>query len=441
MLYEAIFKLIYRKANSLDKLNELLNNEKLTQEEIKILQIQKINNLIQHAYSNCNYYADLFDKKGIKPKISSFKDFQNLPILTKTNLKENLSGLKARNYSDRDLLKMGTGGSTGIPTHFYQDKRFLEYVHAHKVRNLLWTGWQPGEWDFRLWGSAFDVKKSKKIKSQLLYLLLRWKVYPAFEISESLILKFVEDIKKYKPSVIQGYTMPLVIVAKYLSEHKISFGYIPRAVINCAETLYDPAREVIERGFRTKVFNRYGGRELGDISHECNFGNMHINQDLVYVEIVDDQGNLVDDGQMGHILLTGLENYGMPFIRYKVEDMGVFKRGEESCRCGLNSKIIDRVLGRSQDIIKLSRGKYLAGEFFPHLFKDFDVEKFQVIQEEIDLITIKFVKGPNISDADIRYLKNKIDKYVQEAKVVFEFVEDIPTSPSGKFRFTISNIK
>lgn len=438
--YIFIFKKYYTGKEAWNKLQELLKNEKKPRQAVINLQEDKLKKIVRYAYKNCSYYRELFDKNNIDPEKITLNNFHNIPILYKKDLKERLEELKSSAFKHGELTKTGTGGSTGVPTHFYLDKNFLKYVSALKVRNLFWTGWKIGDWDFRLWGSAFDVKPQEQIKEQAILKLKRMKVYPAFEMSQKLIKKFVEDIKRYRPAIIQGYNMPLVIVAKYILENEITFGYKPKGIINCAETLFEPQRKIMEEAYGCKVFNRYGGRELSDICHECQYGNMHINDDLTYVEIVDDDGNIVEPGKQGYIILTGLENFGMPFIRYKVEDMGILNEEGKRCQCGRSLRIMKSVIGRSQDILRLKNNKYLAGEFFPHLFKDFDIQKFQVIQEKNDEFVIKIVRGKNLNEENLRYLENKIKAYTENANIIFEFVEDIENSASGKFRFTISKL-
>jgi phenylacetate-CoA ligase len=438
--YKFIFKKYYTGNDAWKKLQELLDNESKSRQEIERLQEEKIKKLIKYAYKNCSYYKEKFDAKKIIPENITLENFNQLPILQKKDIKERLLDLKSSVIDEKNLTKTGTGGSTGVPTHFYLDRNFLSYVWALKVRNLMWTGWKIGEWDFRLWGSAFDVRPADIVREKIALHIKRIKVYPAFEISQKLIKKFISDIIRHRPTIIQGYNMPLVVVAKYILKHKITLGYKPRGVINCAETLFDPQRRLMEEAYGCKVFNRYGGRELSDVCHECQHGNMHINDDLVYVEIVDDNGNLVEPGKLGHILLTGLENFGMPFIRYKVEDMGILDDKNKQCPCGRPLRIMRSVIGRSQDILRLKDGKYLAGEFFPHLFKDFNIKKFQVIQEKVDEFRIKVVKDTGLSQEDILYLENKIKEYTENSSVIFDFVEDIENSASGKFRFTISKI-
>ena len=99
------------------------------------------------------------------------------------------------------------------------------------------------------------------------------------------------------------------------------------------------------------------------------------------------------------------------------------------------------VEGRVQDLITLAGGRFLPGEFFPHLFKDFDVVQFQVEQDRLDHLTIRIVRGAALSDQHLDYLLAKIRDYTKGAvQLDVEFCQRIPTTVSGKFRYTVSHV-
>lgn len=431
------FKL-YRQPFLKKCIEELEHNQWLSQNEIRQIQWNKLKIILEHAYKNVPYYRQLFKRHNILPEhIEDETDFRKIPILTKKDIRDNLEDLIARNFHKSEMVKSASGGSTGEPVSFYHDYHYSLYRMALKFRNLRWTGWEIGEPRIKLWGSSFDIDLAFRVKSQIFNWLDNWTVLPAFRMSKANMLRFIKRIKHIEPKIILGYTMPLITLAKHvISSGEDLRGLRIKGIINAAETLYNHQRELLRNTFDCKVFNKYGGRELSDIAHECQNGSLHINADWVYVEFVSDEGRPVRNGEMGNVILTGLYNFGMPFIRYKVEDLAI-PSGKE-CTCGRGLPIMEKIVGREQDMIVLKDGNYLPGEFFPHLFKDFDIEKFQVVQETVDLLNISIVKGKNFHSQDLEYLKRKIREYTKNIEIKFSFVEEIEISPSGKHRFTIS---
>jgi phenylacetate-CoA ligase len=211
-------------------------------------------------------------------------------------------------------------------------------------------------------------------------------------------------------------------------------------VVCSAETLLPKHRQLLEKTFNAHIINRNGTRELSTIAHECLFGTLHINEDWVYVEITDDRGRQVPNGQSGQVVLTGLYNDGMPFIRYAIQDIGSYTLKDEPCPCGCKFRALEQVEGRIQDLIVLPEGGYITGLFFPHLFKDYDVRQFQVLQPSLERLEIYLVPGKDFSSEDLESLRQTIARYTPGIQSSFQLVDEIPLTDSGKFRTTISHV-
>ncbi|MEK7215059.1 MAG: phenylacetate--CoA ligase family protein, partial [Chloroflexota bacterium] len=235
----------------------------------------------------------------------------------------------------------------------------------------------------------------------------------------------------------EAYVTPMYHFARFLDARGIA-GIEPRGIICSAEMLFDHQRDLIQRVFGCKVFNRYGGREAGDVAHECPAGTMHLNTENYYVEFLRD-GIPVEPGQPGEIVVTPLDLFGMPLLRYRVEDIGSPATG--SCVCGRGLSGMAMVEGRVQDLITLPGGRSMPGEFFPHLFKDFPVRQFQVEQDRPDHAVLRLVRGEGFTENHLAYLLGKTREYTAGTlDVTVEFCESIPLTPTGKFRYTISHV-
>lgn len=417
-------------------------NEQKSIPEIRELQGNLLANLLYHSARRVPYYRQLFSELGLTPaELAAPDSLSRLPLLTKSIVKADPTALVADNLSPKQLIRSGTGGSTGMPVPFYRDSLYMRRSAALKWRNLMWTGWAMGEPRARIWGSAFDVRLSSHLIDRTIKWLDNQVTFPAFAMTEASMTDWHHQVRAMRPVIVEGYTNPLVAFTRYVREQGWRLDDLGvKGVINAAETLYEPQRRFLEESYGCHVFNRYGGRELSDIAHECRCGTLHLCDDWVVAEVVDADGNPLPPGVTGQIVLTGLHNFAMPFIRYAVEDVGALLPADHACPCGLPFRGLARVEGRIQDLIVLPQGGYVAGEIFPHLFKDFDVRRFQVVQEEVASVSVDLIAGPQLSTANQQYLVEKLQAYLPGVTVSLHLVDDIPATASGKFRFTVSKV-
>ena len=140
------------------------------------------------------------------------------------------------------------------------------------------------------------------------------------------------------------------------------------SVISSAQMLPQHSRELIENNLNCKVYDKYGSREFSGIAYECNkhFGH-HVVAENYIVEILKDK-EPAKENEVGEIVITDLNNYCMPLIRYRIGDLAK-SLGTKTCDCGRGLPLIGDIQGRVQSIIVGANGKYLPGTYFSHLFK------------------------------------------------------------------------
>jgi phenylacetate-CoA ligase len=192
--------------------------------------------------------------------------------------------------------------------------------------------------------------------------------------------------------------------------------------------------------FQCDVLDGYGACDGGTAAFECReHTGYHMFVERMVMEFVDDDGNHVAEGENGSIVATDLFNYAMPFIRYDTGDMGVYST--EECSCGRKLPLMKKILGRTTDILRFKTGAVLSGPSLTLIFKDFDIKQYQIVQEKDDLLLVKLIKGNNFDDNDTERLHKILRNYAGKAvEVRFEFVQSIPTTKSGKWKFIISHV-
>ena len=218
----------------------------------------------------------------------------------------------------------------------------------------------------------------------------RFRGLNAFRMTESDLLRFCAMLEKWKPPYLTGYASALYRFAQFAGS--AGYGHLRfRAIRSSAEMLYPHYRSLIQGVFKSPVFNFYGSREVNNLAAECPENRcLHLISSWRYVEITDEAGRTVPDGETGYITVTDCGNQAMPFIRYRNEDMGAMCR--VPCGCGRPTPVLESLLGRSSDLIRTRSGKLIHGEFFTHLFygRD-DIELFQVQQCSKEKLIVRYV--------------------------------------------------
>jgi phenylacetate-CoA ligase len=399
---------------------------------IKEYQWWRLQRLLRHAYESSPYYGERMRAQGIHPcDIRTPADFARLPIMNKSELSQHLEEMVALGLPKDRLVMASSGGSTGAPVHLYHDREFIARCQAAKLRNFKWAGWQPGDAWARIWGSSFDLAPHERWLQRLTDRAMRARFLPAFDLSEERMAKFARELRRFRPDVIEAYATPMYAFAKFCLTRGFD-GIRPRGIICSAEALQDHQRAAIEEAFNCRVFNRYGSRETGDVSQECELGTMHINSEHVYAEVVRDD-RPAEPGETGEIIVTLLDLYSAPLLRYRIEDAGAISN--RTCECGRGLPAMSSVEGRVQGLITLPCGTLISAVFFPHLFKDFDILEYQVVQESMEVIDIKIVAGATLSERDRKSLVRTITEHTKgEVRVGLTLVERIERSPSGKLQ-------
>lgn len=431
-------------------LQSLRNVEKLSASQVEELQDQLIKALLLHAYENVPYYRRIIDQQGGLAMIEKERAkgaLAALPLLTKTLIRENWEDLKSRDLPSRKWYYNTSGGSTGEPVKLIQDWTFHQQAQAVKELYDLWTGYRAGMPKVILWGSERDLLLGKETWKVRFGRWLRNEYWlNAFRMGPAEMRKYVEIINTARPVQILAYVEAIYELAKFIEREGLKV-WSPRAIMTSAGTLYGYMREVIERVFQAPVYNRYGSREVGDIACECEaHQGLHVCPLTHYVEILREDGTSTPPGEIGEVVVTSLINYAMPLIRYRIGDMAAWT--DHNCSCGRRWPLLKEVTGRTADTFISSSGRRVHGEYFTHLvyFRDW-VKKFQFVQESperIRLLVVPAVAKDKLEEIVVRE-KADIETKIQvamgpECKLEIEVVDDIPPSPSGKYRYTISKV-
>lgn len=439
-MYGIVYKSLFlKKGGTLSLLRELEKNQWLPEERLKELQWQKLKRLLRHSYSNVPFYRKRFENSGISPdNIKKPEDFNKIPFLTRQDICDNLYSLVAENLGNKKIQVNKSGGSTGEPIKFFHTRQDCEWQKAGLMRTYRWAGYDYGKKITVIWG--FPIIKNRltyKIKSIFYDFAIRRQKINTFCLSNKTLERFVWQINRFMPEFIETCPAPLYEIARFISEKNLKAPR-PRTIISCGETLSDYQRELIEKIFDCRVFDRYSCSEVMVIGAECDrHEGLHLNMDNLYVECLKGDKPALP-GETGEIVLTDLNNITMPFIRYKIGDFGVLSA--QRCACGRSLPLLEKVEGRVMDMLVTHEGDLVQPPISGISPGRFDwIRQYQIVQEEKGKISFSIIKNRDFLDEEGKSFLAYVNRQTNgKLDIGFEIVDNIPLAKSGKFKIVVS---
>jgi len=405
-----------------------------TRAQLLDLQNKKLRAMILHAYNNVPFYRRLFKQYNIRPEdIQEKKDLLKLPVLTKEDIKKNISDMLAKNIPSSRIMSAYSSGSTGSPLKYYLDKGSYSAGWAQTFRCWSWAGFGIGDPYVKI-----GLEERNSVRKNFQDFVMNTQYIGFSNIHRTNIRDILTKIRSFHPKIIRSNTDFIYPVAKMMEQEDLY--YSGATVTTTASILFPHYRNLVEKQFNCRIMDAYGG-EGTPVSFQCEKReHYHIAEEDVIVEFMK-EGDYVDEEEQGKIVITNLNNYAMPLIHYDLNDVGQFLEG--TCSCGRNLSLMKSIEGRDNDIVKTPSGELVPVHFFSYLFRDMNsVDQFQVIQERLDRIILKIVKNTQFSESDAAFITDKVrNKTGGQIAVDFQYVDDIPVSGrSGKRRYVISSI-
>lgn len=405
--------------------------------ELDELRLNRLRTLLAKAGQHVPYYRDCFARLGFDAyTITSLTDLQKLPFLTKAILRA--EGDRMKSDGARDLARFNTGGSSGEPLIFFIGKERVSHDVAAKWRATRWWGVDIGDPEIVVWGSPIELGTQDRVRA-IRDKIMRTELLPAFEMSESRLDDFVEQIRTTRPKMLFGYPSAISLIARHAKKRGVMLDQLGiKVVFVTSERLYDHQRATISEAFGCKVANGYGGRDAGFIAHECPAGGMHITAEDIIVEIVDDQGKVQPAGVSGEIVVTHLATSDFPFIRYRTGDIGVL--GTEQCNCGRGLPLLKEIQGRSTDFVIAADGTVMHGLSLIYILRDLPgVRSFKVIQDSRQQTRVLLVTDASFQTPIEQIITGFKQRLGSSVDVQVDIVDAIPAEKSGKFRYIVSH--
>lgn len=408
----------------------MLESQHLPHTALRQLQLQKVQKLAQSAHQKFPFWQGRFQTSGFLPQsLQSLEDLQRWPLLQKEDLPRILGDGQ---LATEGLLPQRSGGSTGKPVTIYVTPQHLYWVQACVLRFYHWMGYKLGQRRAKLFAAPTrtgipELTFRNKLRNRLGNLLF----LDVLNLTPQRIEEIELQLNAFQPRMIMGYASRMDLFASHLLNHGRTLKLDDVLIMNAAETAPPDLRERVARAFNGRFFDHYGTREVGQIADEIVPGQgLLVHMECMLVEIVHPDGSWVKPGEEGEIVVTQLENYGMPILRYRVGDRAV--RVDETGVGGTGLQIIPAVLSRVDDVIMLPSGVPAPQFAIRHVIKDFPVSEFQVIQYQPTATRVLVVLHSVQDQSCLPQMRHALQNLLVGMDVDIKVVNDIPPAPSGK---------
>ncbi|MBF2707243.1 phenylacetate--CoA ligase family protein [Flavobacterium soyangense] len=409
----------------------------LPQEEFEVFLENKKLEIVDYHLKNNSSYQKFVGK-------SSFQNWNELPIMTKKDFQEPLIDRLSKGYSPKTVYVNKTSGSSGDPFIFAKDKYCHALTWASNIYRFGWFGIDfNSSFQARFYGIPLDFIGNKKERFKD-FLSNRFR-FSIFDLSDTVLEGFLNEFKTRKFDYINGYTSSIVLFAKFLQQRSIILKDICPTLKVCvvtSEMLFVEDKILLEKQFGFPVVNEYGASELDLIAFQNPEGEWQVNSETLFVEILDEDNNVLPYGKEGRIVVTSLYNKAHPFIRYDIGDIGILDEKSTS-----KKPVLQQLMGRTNDIAILPSGKKSPGLTFYYVTKsiiedDGNVKEFIVKQTKIDTFDIEYVSKTELNLEQIRKIEAAIALYLEKG-LFFTFIrkEKLERSKSGKLKQFVSLIK
>ncbi len=450
----------------LSRYDELCQTEWYPQDKIRDIQLQKLKRLIKYAHDNVPFYTQRFRDIGLEPEdITTLDDIKKIPPLSRQDVIDNrctmvnsslstsvsFADKSQRNpgepipfapFHHHKLVRNTSSGSTGAPTVFYEDGSQTALNWMHELRLKSWFGIKPGAREARMVRLSTDYLPGSRIL-RLRNRLWNQLILPGVNLTDDHYKVCVDRLEVFRPKVLWGFTSAVAGLADFIRRNGIDpFPWGIKLVIGWAAPVYEHERTLLEEVFACPVSNIYGARETGHIAGQCPHGSYHINQEHLLAERYELTGRDVDQEE-GEILVTTLDISPMPFIRYRMGDIG--KIEASACGCGRSLQVLKDLLGRTGEIFRTRDGHMISPNFWCRTFMNVKlsdaIKRFQVIYVSDNAMKIKIVKNKNYGEATESILREHLKKnFPQDMVFTFEYVPEINPQLSGKYQMVVNEI-
>ena len=390
---------------------------------------------VRRAEGETNYYRELFRRVGFDPRADvSFAEFARLPVLEREDVRRAHRALVSTAVAADQFRRDATGGTSGEPTVVWlgpEEQGWRESALEYFMGRI---GAPTGVPTGFLWGHHLDpvTRSSRRERYHDFEANVRW--FDCFRMSPATLEFYHQEFERWRPACIIAYASALASLAEHAAERGHRPHYPARGFVTGAEKLLPSQREIVERVFRRPVHERYGSRDAGLMGFQVN-PSRTLDYEIDWASILVEPET---EARESAILITKLRADGMPMLRYRVGDVGVFPEGS---RAGHPAFALHEVVGRDLDRLWMPDGRWIHGAQIPHLMKDQPVREFMLTQRADYSVEVQVVAKRGFGEDARENILNMMTANLPGLSVSVVSVEEIPRTKANKLRPVVSEIR
>ncbi len=411
------------------------HSERWTDSRIRRYQLHRLRQVLQLAGETTPFYQEMFRQVRFDPRsLADPDELRRLPTIDRQTIRRHLPRMCTINPRSDGVDMVSTGGTSGMPLHFYinSDRSSVEYA-------FLVASWRRA--GYRL-GMPLAVLRGHVVRPDADGLhheyepILRHHYYSSFHLSDENIGRYLDHIAGLGPCFLHVYPSSVLALARHILRCGRSAPDNIRGIIAESEIVYPDQRRMVEEVFGCRYFSCYGHTEKLVLAAECEHtGDYHVWPTYGYFELLDGAGRTVaTPGQRGEIVATGFINQVVPFVRYRSGDTAEYV-ADRCPRCGRYGPILRDIRGhRTQEVLIAADGSAIAwtalnmhDETFLH------VRRFQFVQDTPGRARLRLVPAGGFREEDIHRIRRNLQRKLDgRLDLDMEICDSIGVSPQGK---------
>jgi|GEM_PF-277131 len=413
----------------------------------------KLLKVVKHAYSTVPFYRNLLYDKDLS--VATISDFNMFPLVDKRMIVNSDVEMLSDTYRDfvtqMNLTIRRTSGSSGHYLKIYWDM----YDNTRSLlglwyRRKIFFNINPIDKFCYFYTTDYLHNKFIEVQNETVSFDNRSIGFSKRNMECDRISEIYIKMLRFKPIWLMMQPSIALLFNNVIKKNKLPKIESLKYIELTGEYLLETVRNEIEATFNCVVSNQYGCNEANSIASDCRNKKMHVHSSNVFVEILKN-GQAVQMGEEGDIYITTLENYAMPFIRYKIGEKGIL-HSSEFCNCECKDMILELKNGRECAPVVTETNEQIPSYVFIRPIEYINekigniIKQFQIIQHNINKFTVKLVIKPSyfnwkntIKEIFIKELK---EKALSNAIWEFIYIDSLlPDDKTGKLAYFISECK